>query len=434
MSFLPTPVLRFLGLASLLVVLSGGIPDSLSAQSMSRSGMAAPLEDKASFRKFPCGGDPIFDQRFNGFSIPSGWTTLDEDGLSPNDNIDFLVSNGGWQSVVDFKDSTGQNRLLASPSWYDNDAGPSDDWLISPQIVNLPANVCLSWYAYSQDAEFGEKYEVLISTTGNSPAAFLANDPLLEVEEESSLFTYRNLDLSDYAGQDIYVAFHHISDNQFILALDDIRIAEVKEVDMAMFLIDPIVSPSNEEVTLSGAVINRGLTDIDLDSVELAISYSIDGGDAEENVFLLSSLLEVNDTLTFEHDSTWTPTDDAVYRIKFWIEAIPGDDNQANDTLAVWQGIGTLTSNEGETSLLSAQVFPNPSSGVIHLHLPAPPLDNQLRVIDEMGREVRQLLLPFSANDGYQLSIQELPPGRYVLLWQTEQGAWQSLRVVRAAN
>jgi hypothetical protein len=407
--------LSFRSLLALVLLISFGSTISLSAQSYSRSGSPAPSEDKGQFRKFPCGGTAILNQGFGGTALPAGWTVRDEDQLTPNANIQFLTPNGGWQSVIDFKDTSRTNRLLASPSWYEGDAGPSDDWLISPRIANLPANTCLSWYAYSQDNEFPETYEVRISTSDAEIATFLANDSLLIVEGESSLFTYRSLDLSDFAGEDIYLAFHHMSNDKFILALDDIRLAPVEQIDLAFFNIEPIAAPAGSDITLSGALINRGLKEIDLDSVELSVYYSIDGGDVEEDVFLLSSLLEANDSLQFVHDSLWTPTSNAIYRVKFWVDALDGDTNQANDTLAFWQGIGTLTSTPDPQLFSAIQLYPNPVQDRLFFAWEngPPATEFAVQITDLMGRVVIQTSLPYAAEGPYSVSTASLTAGQY---------------------
>lgn len=322
-------------------ILSGAA--TLSGQSLSRSGFPAPAEDKSTFRRFPCGGLTLLDEKFDGDSIPAGWSVYDVDNKTPRAEIQFLVPHGGWQSISDPKDTSSTNRVFASPSWYTDSTGASDDWLVLPPLGDIPANVCLSWYAYSQDIGYPEAYEVIVSTTGGTPADLANGDTLLFVDEESQDFTFRSVNLSEYAGSDVWIAFHHSSVDKFLLVLDDIRLAEVEETDLGTFLLDPISAPKNSEITLSGALINRGITEIEFDSAELKIAYRIDDGDTLIYDYPKDETLVPNDTIQFAHDSVWTPTEDAVYLIKIWFESMPGDINQANDTLYKWQGIGAKT-------------------------------------------------------------------------------------------
>ncbi|MEO0639492.1 MAG: hypothetical protein AAFY70_07200, partial [Bacteroidota bacterium] len=83
-------------------------------------------------------------------TLPTGWVALDLDEQSPRFEVSLLTPEPGWQLVPDFKDPVGNNTVLASPSWYDNDTVASNDWLITPLIQNLPVRTCLSWYAYSR--------------------------------------------------------------------------------------------------------------------------------------------------------------------------------------------------------------------------------------------------------------------------------------------
>ncbi|MEL7341438.1 MAG: choice-of-anchor J domain-containing protein, partial [Bacteroidota bacterium] len=156
----------------------------LSAQLATRSGAMAPQESKAQLRQFPCGGTTVLDEVFETEMIPVDWSTIDSDNLTPRQEIQFLFPQGGWQPIVDFKDST--NRAIASPSWYEDSLGTSNDWIISPLLNNLPTNVCLSWYAYSQDPNFPESYEIRVSTTTPDEAGFLAEDAVFSIEEEGS--------------------------------------------------------------------------------------------------------------------------------------------------------------------------------------------------------------------------------------------------------
>ncbi|WNJ17593.1 T9SS-dependent choice-of-anchor J family protein [Pontibacter sp. G13] len=389
---------------------------TIFAQSPSRSGNPAEQISKASLRQFPCGGLTVFEENFDSTAIPAGWTVLDLDGLAPDSNLNPITPNPGWQSIEDLMDPmNGQNRSIASPSFYQDTVGRSDDWIITPQIQNLPANVCLSWLAYSQDADFNEDYQVLISTTLPEPDSFFANSNLASVFSEKSELNYRSVSLADYEGEDVYIAFRQVTTDGFLLVLDDIRLAEVEEIDMAMFQVDPISAPINQEITISGSFINRGLVELEFDSAEFSVFYRIDGGDIEEQTIDIEFELIPNDTLTFVHDSTWTPTEERQYLVEVWIDTVSGDMNPENDTLRFMQAIGGATSlNPGFD--LPVSIYPNPVESSLIVHIPnAPESPLDFRVLDAQGRMViAKQRIPMGM-ETLKLDLGHLPNGFYFL-------------------
>ncbi|MCI4671600.1 MAG: choice-of-anchor J domain-containing protein [Bacteroidia bacterium] len=357
-------------------------------QNFSRSGYPAPKEDLRTLRTFPCGGITILDESLEADSLPQGWTVSDLDGNSPQGNLTFLLPTGGWQVSKDPKDTTNGNFVFASPSWYTT-PDTSDDWLVTPEITNLPARTCLSWYAYSADQFFGEDYEIWVSTSGNSPADFFKNGVRIDsIGNEGIEFTFRTLSLENFAGRDIYLAFRHISVDKYALVLDQIRIAQVEEIDLALLAIDEIRAKPNEDVNISGAFINRGLDTIRIDTNNfLNIFYSIDNQDTNRYAFPRNFSLPPNDTLNFVHDSLWIPEENRAYRIEVWLEQVNGDTNPENDTIGFWQGIGTATSNEIPEKF-SFKVYPNPVKDLLQIELDKARPSWEAVLFDATGKEV----------------------------------------------
>lgn len=380
------------------------------AQGPSRSGFPADLENKSSLRRFPCGGEALVDEDFQGSPLPAGWAVLDEDGLSPRQEILFLTPNGGWQQVIDFKDADSSNLLLASPSWYDG-GGSSNDFLILPSTT-LPSDPCLSWYAYSQDKLFPESYEVRVSTTTPDEAGFLANPPVLTISAEGDEFTYRSTSLAAYAGQTVFIAFRQTTEDGFILALDDIRVANVEGTDLAMFNLNPVQGDPLDTLFFSGAVINLGLDTLVFDTAQMRISWQINNETVQSVTIPQAFTLLPNDTIQFVHDSAWVPPVSASYRLRVWVSGIGVDDNVENDTLSRFQAIGTAT-GLAEPQVLSLGIFPNPSDGTFRVNIPAGmQAGSQLQVFDSSGRLVQPEILR-KEGDGWLVS--GLMPGLYLV-------------------
>ncbi|MDX1909806.1 MAG: choice-of-anchor J domain-containing protein [Bacteroidia bacterium] len=402
----------------------------VSEAQISRSGHPAPAESRSQLRRFPCGGSVILNEDFNSEGLPGNWTLIDGDGLTPKTEIQFLTPNGGWQLIDDLKDPSNGNRSLASPAWYEG-GSRSNDWLILPGPVTLPAQTCLSWYAYSQDEFYPEQYEVRISFTSPDTAAFLSQPAVQAISAEGTTFTYRTADLSAYAGQTVYLAFRHTSVDKFILVIDDIRLAEVRERDLAMFSLTDFTANAGNKVKFSGAVINRGLDTLRFDSAQMKISYRIDQGTIEQAEIRKKVTLLPNDTIRFSHDSTWIPFNDGVYNIQIWVSGITGDNNPVNDTLGRWQGIGTST-GISDLAPLGLRVFPNPVTDILTLDpatsLPLRGLD--LRLTNLAGQQVLPTTRYEVVTESLHLDLSLLPPGLYILQARDAQGR-QTLTMVQ---
>ncbi|WP_026449853.1 T9SS-dependent choice-of-anchor J family protein [Aequorivita capsosiphonis] len=166
----------------------------------------------------------IFNSGFennNGTSL-SEYSTINNDGLTVPSYAPVQEFNDeAWIQFYDGYD----NKIAFSTSWYDP-SGQSDDWLITPAIV-IPntGEPTLYWKAKSYDFENFEDYDIRVSTTDNDISSFTVT--LLSVIEEQPFdYNSRSLDLSDYRGQTIYLAFVNVTDNGLFLALDDLYISE----------------------------------------------------------------------------------------------------------------------------------------------------------------------------------------------------------------
>lgn len=166
-------------------------------------------------------------------NLPAGFTTGRYDnGTAYSEG--FFPNNEAW---VVFDDTEydylepgfeGGVRVAMAESWFDeNDNGlyktayPANRWLITPSIRLTTGNYFV-WDAYSMDSEYLEDYKVRISTTNTDTASFTT---LATIIEEEDTWQRRLVDLSAYAGQDVYIAIQYISDDMFRLLVDNLKIA-----------------------------------------------------------------------------------------------------------------------------------------------------------------------------------------------------------------
>lgn len=164
--------------------------------------------------------------------IPSSWKLIDADG----DGNNWMP--GGAPASPGFE---GSNSLI-SFSWLGSSLTP-DNWLVSPKFT-VPAEGELSyWIGVVNDVFFGDKYGVFISETTDDVAAFteLHSETMQEAGSKASLgnkamrdintrevggWSIRKIDISSYAGKEVYIAFRHYdSEDIFGLILDEVKVS-----------------------------------------------------------------------------------------------------------------------------------------------------------------------------------------------------------------
>lgn len=172
-----------------------------------------------------------FSENFsNGFA--GNWAFLNADGLTPNPGSSFAAAMGANAWVV--YDENGlvnayNDTAAIANSWY-NPAGASDDWMWTVNAIDLSTATAprLDWTAYSNSSGFLEDYEVYVDTvnTNFGPATTLT--PVFTITNGENLTeTARFADLTVFAGKStVYIAFRQVSNDDDILVIDDIVVAE----------------------------------------------------------------------------------------------------------------------------------------------------------------------------------------------------------------
>lgn len=125
-----------------------------------------------------------------------GWTLYDEDGDEQN-----------WYVFP----SEFYTKVATSASWNSSALTP-ENWLVTPAIDlsgYTDETISLEYRVYGQDPDWAnEHYKVVVSTTDNLVASFI-DDNIVAEETIGDGIYFRNVDLSAYAGEVIYLAFVH---------------------------------------------------------------------------------------------------------------------------------------------------------------------------------------------------------------------------------
>jgi hypothetical protein len=202
------------------------------------------------------------------------WYSYDEDQHADGSGAGF---SGGWQALFPFAavdttdvdmDGVNDNTVLGANSWF-SPFDQASNWLITPSFT-IRTGDSLYWKsAPRQTPRFMDGYKVKISTTTNDDLAFTntlfvaAENTSLGSDTTYSTFGFSNgfvhgqdgtyieatdgaadaahrgelrpfaVDLTPYVGQTVFFAFHHDSDDDFLISIDDFMIRRGSTVGVA---------------------------------------------------------------------------------------------------------------------------------------------------------------------------------------------------------
>ena len=207
----------------------------------------------------------LFSEDFNAGTMPANFTTHDVDGLTINPNVAGACPWTGTATSFVVCQYSGET-FAASPSLFFS-PGTADDWMITPAIT-LPNNTnskTLEFDATSADPTALDGVEIYVSTTGNNPADFLNSTALYNstATGEPSIWTTRNVDISTYSGQIIYIGFRHNNYNKLVLGIDNIKIIELSDNDAELTSLDfAEYTTVPALIDIEGTITNLGGSDI----------------------------------------------------------------------------------------------------------------------------------------------------------------------------
>ncbi|MBR5726029.1 MAG: choice-of-anchor J domain-containing protein, partial [Muribaculaceae bacterium] len=172
--------------------------------------------------------DPIIEETFEN-GIPSTWTLINNDEDEYNWlAISDIPATYSYYAEMDLSGWAHNGSDAAVSASYVNGIGAlnTDQYLVSPQLT---LNGSLRFFATSTYTD-PDTYEVLLSTTGTDIADFTIT------LQEMGPATYNSwdevvIDMSEYAGQQGYIAIHHVANDKYFLVIDDFGLYNVVEND-----------------------------------------------------------------------------------------------------------------------------------------------------------------------------------------------------------
>ncbi|MDY0017334.1 MAG: C25 family cysteine peptidase [Candidatus Delongbacteria bacterium] len=169
----------------------------------------------------------------------ANWTQIDGDGGTAYGSSDADFTNEAYVgSYIIFNPS--QTTPALTGAWAPHTGSkyaacfsvvaadaPNNDWMITPQLL-LGSSYSFSFYAKSVKMDWGgDRFKVGVSTTGTAQGDFTIISAG-EYVTATGTWTNYSYDLSAYAGQTVYLAIVCVSNDTFVLAIDDVNVNNAK--------------------------------------------------------------------------------------------------------------------------------------------------------------------------------------------------------------
>ncbi|GHV35146.1 hypothetical protein FACS1894180_0530 [Bacteroidia bacterium] len=159
--------------------------------------------------------------------MPTTFTLIKLDNLTAH-NTTLFPNNEAWVAIENAEMGSysieGANpgvKCAISQSWTDP-AGTIDRWMITPQISVNSTSATLIWASKAYEEGYPDGYNVKISTTDAQPASFIHE--VYSTPADAADWTMHTVDLAQFNGQQIYIAFQNNTNDMNILCIDDIQL------------------------------------------------------------------------------------------------------------------------------------------------------------------------------------------------------------------
>lgn len=298
----------------------------------------------------PSEGYSIFSEDFNSmtnissyfYTLPEGWTTIG-DGQANYSN--YSSFGDSWIGL----NVSGIGLVAASTSYLSSGSATANRWLITPSIYIPTEGFSLVFKLYGNSDSYPESMKVMISTTTNDRTAF--STTLLNVPTVPAGETLRIIDLSAYAGQNVYIAFVNCGTNGYYVCIDDVMVTVPVQNEIVLTgLTLPGQAPNNGSISIKGTVKNNGASPL----TNYAVQYTVDG--VTSPTYVVSNInVGTSQTHTFTHNVPYQPTTLGEHTITVTVSDPNGvADNTLDNTLS-----GTVNVYDGSHAVQRTVLMEN---------------------------------------------------------------------------
>ena len=317
-------------------------------------------------------------------------TTYDGDGQASYGSNDYDFNNEGYTgSFIAFNPAT--TTPAAGTSWaahggtkygacFSATTPANNDWFITSKI-SLLSNSSFSFWAKSLTDQWGkERLNVYVSTTNNSIGSFtkISSGTYIEAPTTWTKYSYN---LSTYNNQDVYLAVQCVSNDAFVLMIDDIVVFTEQGVlaPVANFSGTPVSGCASLTVNFTDASTNNPTSWL----------WTCVGGTP-------SSSTQQNPTIVYNTPGTFSVTLKAT--------------NTGGNNSVTRNSYVTVTDCSAVDDDLSSRIsiYPNPSDGIINIDIPE--TRATVRISNVIGKEVKLIKLNSDTNT---IDLSSLGSGMY---------------------
>lgn len=229
-----------------------------------------------------------FSEDFNNVAdgaVPAGWTTY---GDNLTNHYTDASLNDSWSAL---------SQMMVCITWTE-ETSPVDRWLVTPQVTVPTTNGMLLFdingVNYGPGSPYAESLKIMVSTTDNQKSSFTLLQDLGELPEGSNTFA---VNLSAYAGQNVYLAFACYTNDGMYIFLDNVEVKTVPANSIsAVSASAPTWTSQNSNANVALTVRNEGSADL----TSFDVTYTVNNGDAQViNVTGINVASFTNYTYTF---------------------------------------------------------------------------------------------------------------------------------------
>ena len=368
-------------------------------------------------------------------TLPSGWTTVQENTTTGNSSEIWIVKSGadapvpfaagnGYMYDTTIAGFTGNYAIFDSDAYGDNNT-PEQAALISPAFdcSSKPAgaNVVLNMKHFIY-ALTGQSVQLQISQDG-------ANYTTVATIANTSYGSY-SLNITDAVGSSstAYLKILYIGNWSYFYAVDDISISFITEnVPNAAENLNPVDGATDVPINVSTTGAKQILFDWQAANTgDSATSFNWYGGTSADNLDLSVTGANAGNYINWGTTiiSGWQANTTYYWRI--------GSINSAGETLTDIQSFTTVNNDPlsiDELLIKNLELYPNPTEGIISVDgIDLNEID-EIEVINQLGQKVKKYE---SENlTSYSLDISELEKGLYYFKIKTKSNLTKNLKILK---
>ena len=280
------------------------------------------------------------------YTFPANWFLRNVDNRTPAAAVSYV--NEAWERREDFNFNVADSCAF-STSWY-TPAGAANDFMWTPLINGISASTVLNWNAVTYDPSYPDGYEIRVMTQAQGPptggTGVIGNQitnstQVYSIAAEMTTWQARSVSLSAFAGQNVYIGFRNMSNDEFLLLIDDIVVMTPVVNDAAISFVDTVTPytivplAQVQPLNLNGVVRNNGSNTIN----NVYVTANIyDGSNNLVYTANSSTIASIASSATATYTiAGYTPVAPDFYYGEFIVHHALADPFPSNDT-AWWNG------------------------------------------------------------------------------------------------